>query len=199
MKLAYHHGNLKESLVATALEMIEKEGLASVTLRELTKRLGTSRSAVYRHFESKEALLQEVIFAGFAMLEDAIAPILMQRDYSVIKRFSMMGRAYVEFALAHPAIYRMIFGHELQREREEKCDMQDQTQATGFHALITLLQEGQEAGVFKKEDPMLQATVVWSMVHGVSNLLIDGHIMIQDNIEAIFEMGTRTLIEGIRA
>ena len=73
-----------------------------------------------------------------------------------------------------------------------------QTQATGFHALIALLQEGQEAGVFKKEDPMLQAAVVWSMVHGVSNLLIDGHLMIQDNIEAIFEMGTRTLIEGIR-
>jgi len=199
MKLAYHHGNLKESLVVTTLEMIEKEGVERVTLRELTKRLGTSRSAVYRHFESKEALLQEVIFAGFAMLEDAIAPILMQRQHSVIKRFSLMGRAYVEFALAHPAIYRMIFGHELQREREEKCDMQDQTQATGFHALIALLQEGQEAGVFKKEDPMLQAAVVWSMVHGVSNLLIDGHLMIQDNIEAIFEMGTRTLIEGIRA
>ena len=46
----YHHGNLKEGLVQTALEMLGKEGLEAITLRELSARLGTSRSAIYRHF-----------------------------------------------------------------------------------------------------------------------------------------------------
>ena len=199
MKQSYHHGNLKEALIQTALQIVEQEGWQNITLRELSIRLGTSRSAIYRHFESKEALMQAVIFAGFAKLEEAIAPILQQRDKSIEKRFCLMGESYMQFAVNHPNIYRMMFGDELQDEREEQCDIHDADQATGFHALIALLVEGQESGLFKKEDPILQATVVWSMIHGTANLLIDGHLHVKDNIEAIFEMGTQTLLQGLSA
>jgi len=199
MKQAYHHGNLKESLIATALEMIEQEGLEHVTLRELTKRLGTSRSAIYRHFDSKDALLKAVINAGFEKLHECITPILEQEHVDVLTRFEKMGRAYINFALNNPAIYRMIFGDELMQEREESCDINDEEQACGFHALVALLIEGQEQGLFKPEDPLLQATTVWSMIHGLSNLLIDGHIHVKDNFDALFEMGTQTLLQGLKA
>lgn len=199
MKQAYHHGNLKESLIKTALEMVEKEGLESITLRELTKRVGTSRSALYRHFDSKEGLMREVIQAGFEQLDDTIRPTLLQKEFSVLERFNNMGRAYILFALENPAIYRMIFGHELQDVREENCDINDETQATGFHALVALLIEGQEDALFKKDDPILQATVVWSMIHGLANLLIDGHLHVKDNLDAIFTAGTQTLFEGLKA
>jgi AcrR family transcriptional regulator len=58
----YHHGNLKQELIDTALEMIEKEGPESITMRELAKRLDTSRTAPYRHYDSKEALLTSALF-----------------------------------------------------------------------------------------------------------------------------------------
>ncbi len=199
MKASYHHGNLKEALVTTALDMVDLEGLQSITLRELTQRLGTSRSAIYRHFESKESLLQAVLFAGFELLNDAMTPILILKEKSVVERFKLMGKAYLEFAMAHPNIYRMLFGHELQEQREENCDKNNESQATGFHVLVGLLVEGQQNGLFKKEDPILQATVVWSMVHGIANLLIDGHLDIKENIEAIFDVVTQTLLQGLSA
>ncbi len=199
MKQSYHHGNLKESLIVTALQMVEKEGLENITLRELTKRLGTSRSAIYRHFDSKEALLKAVITAGFEKLDSCITPTLQQYDLNVVTRFSNMGRAYINFAITNPAIYRMIFGHELMQEREESCDINDADQAIGFHALVALIIEGQEEGLFKKDNPILQATTVWSMIHGLSNLLIDGHIHVKDNLDALFNMGTQTLLEGLKA
>jgi AcrR family transcriptional regulator len=199
MKQSYHHGNLKESLVQAALQIVEKEGWHAITLRELSAQLGTSRSAIYRHFDSKESLMQAVIFAGFELLENTIAPIVHLHNKSVAERLNLMGHAYLEFALQHPNIYRMLFGHELQNEREEQCDMNDETQATGFYALVGLLIEGQESGFFKKNDPLLQAITIWSMVHGIANLLIDGHVHIQDNIEAIYTMGMQTLLEGLSA
>ncbi len=199
MKQAYHHGNLKESLIATALEMVETEGVDRVTLRELTKKLGTSRSAIYRHFDSKDALLKAVINAGFEKLHACITPILEQQSVDVVTRFEKMGRAYINFAMENPAIYRMIFGDALMQEREESCDINDEEQACGFHALVALLVEGQEKGLFNKEDPILQATTVWSMIHGLSNLLIDGHVHVKDNFDALFEMGTQTLLKGLQA
>jgi AcrR family transcriptional regulator len=199
MKQAYHHGNLKESLVNTALTMVEREGIGSITLRELTKRLGTSRSALYRHFDSKEALMHEVIIAGFERFDQAIEPTLHQKEFSVLERLNNMGRAYINFAVENPAIYRMIFGHEFKDVREDNCDINDDTKANGFHALVTLLLEGQEQGLFKKEDPILQANVVWSMIHGLSNLLIDGHLHVKDNLDAIYTAGVQTLFEGIKA
>jgi AcrR family transcriptional regulator len=199
MKQAYHHGNLKESLVNTALTMVEKEGIGSITLRELTKRLETSRSALYRHFDSKEALMHEIIVVGFERFDQAIEPTLHQKEFTVLERLSNMGRAYINFAVENPAIYRMIFGHEFKDVREDNCDINDDTKANGFHALVALLLEGQEQGLFKKEDPILQASVVWSMIHGLSNLLIDGHLHVKDNLDAIYTAGVQTLFEGIKA
>jgi len=198
MKQAYHHGNLRESLVETALEMVENEGVESITLRELTKRLGTSRSALYRHFDSKEALIQEVIRAGFEQFDDVITPTLLQKEFDVVTRLSNMGQAYIDFALNKPAIFRMIFGNEFQETREENCDINDKSQGTGFHSLVALIAEGQERNIFKKDDPVLQATVVWSMIHGLAILLIDGHIHVKDNLDAIFKAGTQILYEGLK-
>lgn len=198
MKQAYHHGNLRESLIETALEMVEDEGVESITLRELTTRLGTSRSALYRHFDSKEALIQELISAAFEQFDNVITPTLLQKEFDVVTRLSNMGHAYIGFALSKPAIFRMIFGHEFQETREENCDMNDESQKTGFHSLVALLVEGQESGIFKKDDPILQATVVWSMIHGLAILLIDGHVHVKDNLEAIFKAGTQILYEGLK-
>lgn len=199
MKQAYHHGNLKESLIETALQMVANEGINSITLRELSKRLGTSRSAIYRHFDSKDALMKAVINAGFEKLDTCITPVLENFDDDVVTRFEKMGRAYIDFAIDNPAVYRMIFGHELMQEREESCDINDAEQACGFHALVALIVEGQEKALFKTEDPILQATTVWSMIHGLSNLLIDGHVHIKDNFDVLFDMGTQTLLKGLKA
>ena len=57
---AYHHGDLRRALLAETARTIRKEGVDGVTLRAVGKRLGVSRTALYRHFADKPALLAAV-------------------------------------------------------------------------------------------------------------------------------------------
>lgn len=194
----YHHGNLKEALLETALEMIDTDGLDTITLRDLTQRLGTSRTAVYRHFESKEALILGVIEKGYGQLDLLFTPIFQDRTHSVAERFEAMGRAYLGFAIEHPNLYRLLFGEKFRREREEICDYKDENQATGLYALIGLLLEAQKEGIIARENPLVQAATVWASIHGLASLLIDGHLMMSDNLEAIYEYSIGVLLKGLR-
>ena len=194
---SYHHGNLKESLLTTALHMVESEGLDAITLRELTQRLGTSRSAVYRHFESKEALIKGVIEQGYARLDELFTPIFQDKSHSVEERFELMSRAYLEFAISHPNLYRLLFGERFREEREGICDYRDETQATGLYALIGLLLEAQEEVIVEKAEPMIQAATIWASVHGLASLLIDGHLMMSDNLEEIYRHMYLSLLRGL--
>lgn len=194
----YHHGNLKEELLQTALEMIDTDGLDSITLRDLTQRLGTSRTAVYRHFASKEALILGVIEKGYENLDLIFTPIFQDHIQSVDERFNAMGRAYLEFAIEHPNLYRLLFGDTYHQEREEICDYRDESQATGLYALIGLLLEAQEEGIIASVDPMIQAAMVWASIHGLASLLIDGHLMMSDNMEAIYEYSIGVLLKGLQ-
>lgn len=194
----YHHGNLKEALLKTALEMIDREGLDAITLRDLTQRLGTSRTAVYRHFASKEVLILGVIEKGYEQLDLLFTPIFQDRTRSVAERFETMGRAYLDFAVEHPNLYRLLFGEKFRREREEICDYKNETQANGLYALIGLLLEAQEEGIVARENPMVQAATVWASIHGLASLLIDGHLLMSDNIEAIYAYSQGMLLKGLR-
>ncbi|MDD2830157.1 MAG: WHG domain-containing protein [Sulfuricurvum sp.] len=194
----YHHGNLKEELLQTATEMIDKEGIDSITLRDLTQRLGTSRTAVYRHFASKEALILGVIEKGYEQLDKMFTPIFEDRTQSVAQRFNAMAREYLDFAIEHPNLYRLLFGDKYHQEREELCDYRDESQATGLYALIGLLVEGQEEGSIAAVNPMVQAAMAWASIHGLASLLIDGHLMMSDNIEVIYEYSIEALLKGLK-
>lgn len=196
-KSSYHHGDLKAALLKTALEIIDTQGIEALTVRELSKRLGTSRSAIYRHFDAKDSLIKEVLLAGFAKLDVICYDILEKKEQTVTDRLFKMGKEYLNFAIAHPNLYRTMFGHELQETREENCDITDKTQETGFHALVELLIQGQEEGLFIKADPMTQALMIAAMVHGQASLYIDGHVHLQTNIQAVIELSFQTLLEGI--
>lgn len=194
----YHHGNLKEALLQTALETIDTQGLDAITLRDLTQRLGTSRTAVYRHFASKEALILGVIEKGYEELDLLFTPIFQDKTRSVDVRFETMGRAYLDFAIEHPNLYRLLFGENFRQEREELCDYKDENQATGLYALIGLLIEAQEEGIIGRANPMVQAATVWASIHGLASLLIDGHLMMSDNLEAIYEYSIGVLLKGLK-
>jgi AcrR family transcriptional regulator len=195
---SYHHGNLKEALIETALQTIDEEGLDAITLRDITQKLGTSRSAVYRHFASKEALIIGVIQRGYAQLDELFTPIFQDRTQSVEERFEKMGRAYLDFAIEHPNLYRLLFGENYRQEREEVCDYKDESQATGLYALIGLLLEAQEEGIIARADPMVQAATVWASIHGLASLLIDGHLMMRDNLEEIYRYSQAIVLNGMR-
>lgn len=210
----YHHGNLKESLVQTALEMLSSDGLESITLREIGNRLGTSRSAIYRHFENKEALMKQVILLGLDMLDTEAEEVFSNEDIPFMDKFHAMGLVYIKFALENQHLYRLIFGPSMLKEREEvladeKEDMykllhgdsskeiMNISQDNGFFKLVTMIIFAQNEKIFKEGNPVNIATSIWAQLHGIVSLAIDGHLSVKENIEDIYEMNYKILLEGL--
>src|SRR5882757_3581835 len=79
-KQAYHHGDLERALVDTAVQMIQKDGVQALTLRGVGAKLGVSRTALYRHFDGKEALLARVAAEGFKRFHDALAAAIARAE-----------------------------------------------------------------------------------------------------------------------
>jgi AcrR family transcriptional regulator len=168
----YHHGDLRRALLEAAVRTIQRHGLDALTLRAVGQELGVSRSALYRHFADKAALLTAVAGEGFRMLRLA----LLGAWESAGKRtpgLEAMGEAYVRFAVANPWHYRVMFGGGFELNT---CDPELNEEGAGaFRALLDALVEMQGQGLVQLDDPETQARFVWSVVHGVAMLAIDGN------------------------
>ena len=111
-KTAYHHGNLREELVTQGLAILESEGMAALSLREIARRLEVSATAPLHHFESKIALLAAIAAQGFRMLfEQRMAALKDQREPR--DRLMAVLLAYVAFARDHPALFQLMHGPEI--------------------------------------------------------------------------------------
>ena len=166
----YHHGDLRRALLLEAVRTIHAEGAAGLTLRGVGDRLGVSRTALYRHFADKQALLDEVAAEGFRMLRAAL-----QKAWGRGGRagFDAMGVAYVHFALAHPSHYRVMFGG-VAAKREAGPDFDGVDESTdAFQVLVDAIVAEQAAGRVRREDPQALALYIWAMVHGVAMLALD--------------------------
>lgn len=170
---SYHHGDLRRALVDEALRTIDRHGVAALTLRSIGEHLGVSRTALYRHFADKPALLAAVGREGFRLLRETLTD-AWEKNGRGRAGFEAMGLAYVQFAVGHPAHYRVMFGGFI-----ESCAKDDEFVAearAAFQVLVDALVEQQRAGLVRADDPVLLARLIWSIVHGISMLVIDGQL-----------------------
>jgi len=190
----YHHGNLRRGLLDEALATIRTDGVEGLTLREIGARLGVSRTALYRHFADKRALLAAVSTEGFRMLRERLVTAWDDGGRGRAA-FEAMGVAYVQFAIANPAHYRVMFGGFVD---PEGCDAELTTEAAGaFQALVDALAALQRDGVVHADDSVLMARYVWAVVHGVAMLGIDGQLPEPGSVDALTRYGLERLRTGI--
>ena len=153
----YHHGDLRRALLDEALRTIETHGVEHLTLRTVGERLGVSRSALYRHFADKQALLATVGKEGFATLRQALAHAWERNGRGRIG-FEAMGRVYVQFAVAHPSHYRVMFGGFI--DSAAKDDQFVAEAKAAFQVLVDALIEQQKVGGIRLDDPVQMAGFV---------------------------------------
>lgn len=165
---AYHHGNLRDALLAAGLTALEGPGGKAPSLRELARSVGVSATAVYRHFPDKRALDKALAMAGLQLLgkEQAAAA---EKVGGGSAGFAETGRAYVRFALAHPALFRLMF---TQGEPIEHNDQPDPARE-----LLTANTRALAGDPERAETLALQA---WSIAHGIAMLMLDGRIPADD-------------------
>src|SRR5687768_16199083 len=143
---SYHHGNLRRALLDEALATIRAEGVEGLTLREIGARLGVSRTALYRHFADKGALLEAVATEGFRTLRERLVAAWEEGGRGPAG-FDAMGVAYVHFAVANPSHYRVMFGGFVDPEARQP---ELTTEGEGaFQALVDALAALQQAGLVR--------------------------------------------------
>ncbi len=163
----YHHGDLPAALLEAALQILERDGIAGLTLRAVARRAGVSHMAPAHHFGDLGGLLSELAALGFRRFGGALG------EAAGPDRLDAMGEAYVAFARANPALFLLMF-------RSERLDPARPSLADALARASTLLTQAAGGFVAGEEQPTLaqvaDAVRAWSMVHGFAMLLLDGRL-----------------------
>ena len=169
-KTAYHHGDLREALILAAHRLIAERGPEDFTLADACRLAGVSTAAPYRHFADRGALVEAVALRGFDLLSQKTRGARDRHPVGSIEAIVAMGQAYVHFAEAEPALFRLMFG------RHRACSTGPAPTPEGG-ACFNVLLEGVEGFLTKHGRQscgvMTLALPLWTIVHGTSSLSID--------------------------
>lgn len=175
---AYHHGDLRKALLVAAEAELTEKGVEGFTLRGCAKRAGVSHAAPAHHFKDAGALLAALVTEGFERFTAAMRK--RQAGESVAReRLVSAGLGYLDFALANPALFRLMFS-------SARPDPDDPAlKAAGsaaFAVLLDAIRDLDGADPERDRNAMLDVAVSWSAVHGLSHLLLSGRLQFLEAI-----------------
>ncbi len=165
----YHHGDLRTALIEAGLRALQTTSAAELSLRQLAREVGVSATAVYRHFPDKRALMAALATAGLerlAQAQQAAAEVQPQHA------FAATGRAYVRFALANPALFRLIFSHSCPEE----------TTVFGDSLAARMLRDNAAAIAGDVQAARQLVVQSWALVHGLAMLMLDNQLPADDGL-----------------
>jgi AcrR family transcriptional regulator len=191
----YHHGDLRRALLEQAARTIQRHGVDRLTLRGVGKDLGVSRTALYRHFSDKAALLDAVAAQGFRALRARLTAAWTSGGEGR-RGFDAMAAAYVGFALDEPSHYRVMFGGAID---VHTCDPELTVEgAAAFQTLVDAIVWQQRAGLVRDDDPLQMARYIWSIVHGIAMLALDGRLRAdREEVDALVAFAVERIRGGI--
>lgn len=174
----YHHGNLRDHLIAATRALIEQDGVDGFKVSHACRHAGVSTAAPYRHFTDKHALLDAVATTGFHDLRDSARAAGAPYEKGSVDAVSAIGKAYVKFAVENPRLFRLMFTlSEEEKEEERKPSPNQQAGRECYEVLleqlvVTLNRDGIDKPVIEAAFPL------WTFVHGLSFLLIDDKLSV---------------------
>ena len=165
---AYHHGDLKASMIQAALDLVREKGPRGFTLNEASRTAGVSVSAPYNHFKDKDALLIEIVQLGNRTLETELRMAAETREKPA-ERLIAVFLAYIEFATLHPDLFAVMFQSGM-----DKSPYPD-VHASARKAFAVA---GDLASEIEPSPDAAQelALAIWTMAHGFATLTADGAI-----------------------
>jgi AcrR family transcriptional regulator len=166
----YHHGNLRETLIRAALELIEKKGPAGFTFADAARWAGVSSAAPYRHFRDRDALMADVARRGFEEFTAALSKAWNDGKPDPVVAFENVGKAYLRFAKKEPAYYSAMFESGLPVESDEELrQASDRAFAVLRHAAESV------SAILPGRPPAgMVGLHAWALAHGVASLFARG-------------------------
>ncbi|MCA1455856.1 TetR/AcrR family transcriptional regulator [Bradyrhizobium sp. BRP22] len=171
----YHHGALHEALLTAAERVLEREGLAGLTLRAVAREAGVSHAAPTHHFGDLTGLLSELAAIGFRQFNDAMRT-AVAGGATITEKAMARAKAYIAYAQAHPGMYSLMF-------RTERLDMArpslHEAAGAAFAGLAGAVGESRHEHIEERKLSLDQAAAIvraWSLVHGFTTLLLDDRL-----------------------
>lgn len=164
----YHHGDLRRALIEAALVLISETGAEALNLREAARRIGVSHNAYTRHFADRDALLAAISLDGHVELRQWMAD-AAGRVTGALDKLKAAGRAYILYALAHPAHYTAMYDHAYPLGKHPDLDT---VSYASFYAMQALVEQCQTEGLMLPGPALLHTCLCWSAAHGIAKLMI---------------------------
>jgi AcrR family transcriptional regulator len=165
----YHHGDLRDALIAYALGRVRSEGVEAFSMREAARAAGVSSGAAYRHFSEKDGLLVAVAQEGFKLLAEKTAK--ATTGTSGPERLRAIGNAYITFASDDPNLFRLMFS-QMCMGAAKAIGPGDSAVPSALNQLRAALAEVTRTESASVDESLL--AVAWSTAHGAASLICDG-------------------------
>jgi AcrR family transcriptional regulator len=181
----YHHGGLREALIAATRQLVMERGAENFTLADACRLAGVTTAAPYRHFRSKQEILAEIASCGFDELKAQAMAVIAEKGAGTLEALIAMGQAYVAFAVRETPVFRLMFG------QEPSLKTAKEVAGTGHDCFAHLIEQitlyCQKNRV--KGDALEIAMRLWTFVHGAASLMID-----KDYLEMAPQLDVNSLI-----
>jgi AcrR family transcriptional regulator len=174
-KRGYHHGDLRNALVAAAADLAAKGGPGSVTIRAAAREVGVTPTAAYRHFANHEELLTAAKERALEELTTAMTKAVAGRPSSggggdpvrhALARFGAFGRGYLTFARQEPGLFHTVFAPAGQAPPPF-----ERTETSPYQLLVSALDDLVAVGYLSPDRRPIAEITAWAMVHGLATLL----------------------------
>ena len=190
----YHHGDLGRALIDVAIKLSEKHGQAGWSYSQAARNLGVSTAAPYRHFKSRDELLDAVAVHGLEVLKAALLE-AHASTRSPRRQFHAVAFALVQMAHEQRALFEITFSGA---RVDTLVTLGQAADDSTFGVLRAMVVGWQREGLLRSGDPVALAVIIWSSSHGVASLLASGRISVESP-QSLCEAVSNALLDGIAA
>lgn len=170
----YHHGDLRHALMVAAEQELEEKGIEGFSLRGVAKRAGVSHGAPLHHFKDTRTLLTALAARGFESFLAAQKARQAKAETDRLSQLVASGMGYIDFALAHPALFRLMFSSD--RPDHDAPELVAASTAA-FEQLVADVSRAHDLGKSGDyENLMIESSKSWALAHGLADLLVSGRL-----------------------
>jgi AcrR family transcriptional regulator len=185
------------AILAAARELLDKEGLAAVSMRPIAEQVGITPMAIYRHYEDRVSLMNAVADDGFRRLAIRLRAIPLKG--SMIQRIMQVVDTFVDTALQSPHLYELMFLSTREGARVYPEDFKTGKSPT-FNPTVGILEEAMRSGELRSDDPVEIAFELSALLHGLIVLYLGGRVtQSKKEFRLLSQRSFRRYIDGLRS
>jgi AcrR family transcriptional regulator len=189
---------IRRKIIEAARSLFLNQGYAEVSMRKIADQIEYSPTTIYHYFANKEAVVRELLLEGNALFLKALQQRVDEAQaagLNALDTLKTVSDAYVRFGMANPEYYNILFISNL--ESVSSVTLIDSGSFKGFELLEGGLKAAMEEGCIIQGDERLMARSVWSMLHGLTSLLLNFELPMAKSNDELISFTIDTFIRGI--